>query len=55
MAKYEQQEFRDFNYKGDRLDEFLRNFMSSEGSKVLLHVCKIIFVLHGGQRNTPIF
>ena len=56
MPEYEhQEEFGNFNYKRDRLDEFLRDHISSEESKVLLYVCKIIFVLHRGQRNTPFF
>ena len=46
IAKYEQNEaFVKFDYKNDRLDSFLSNFLTTNDFKDIWHICKIIFVL----------
>ena len=50
IAKYEQNDaFVKFDYKNDRLDSFLSNFLTTNDFKDIWHIWQIIFVLSHGQ------
>ena len=52
IAKYEKNDaFVKLDYKNDRLESFLSNFLTTNDFKDLWHVCKIIFVLSHGQSD----
>ena len=52
IAKYEQNDaFVKFDYKNDRLESFLSNFLTINDFKNIRHICKIIFVLLHGQSD----
>ena len=52
LVKYEKNnEFCNFNSKKDRLDAFLTKYLTSDNSKDLWHICKLVFVMSHGQSN----